>query len=471
MISEYVEAASSPAVQSKEQSGNEDPTVAAVAPVSSEERISSVDALRGVAVLGILLMNIQNFGLPFAAYMNPTAHGGDSGLNLAYWFANQIFFEGKMRTIFSMLFGAGVVLMTVRAEERGGRISVADIYYRRTLWLILFGALHAYFIWFGDILYGYGLIGLALFPLRKARPKFLLIAGVLLLLVTPVKAFFEMRPDIKLRDRGVAAARAEAAGQQLTDEQKADKKNWEEKEKQLKPDPARIKEDIDRQRGGYWSVFVWRAGLVAEIESSITYRYLLYDIGGMMMIGMALMMMGVFSAKRSNRFYLGLVLLGYVLGASINALAAWYLRKGQYVSLEAILAMRTVYDIGRLTVALGHVGLLMLIIKGGWLRWLTSRLAAAGQMALTNYLITSVICTLFFNGYGLGMFGRLQRYQLLYVVFGVWLAILIWSPIWLRHFRFGPMEWVWRSLTRWEKQPMKLKKIIEAPQPQTAVAG
>lgn len=464
MISEYAEATSLPV----EQTGSEDSKRAAVAPVTSEERISSVDALRGVAVLGILLMNIQNFGLPFAAYMNPTAHGGDGGLNLAYWFANLIFFEGKMRTIFSMLFGAGVVLMTVRAEERGGGISVADIYYRRTLWLILFGVLHAYFIWFGDILYGYGLIGLALFPLRKVKPKFLIIAGLLLLLVIPVKAFFEMRSDIKLRDRAVVAARAEAAGQQLTEAQKADKKSWEEKEKQMKPDPAKIKEDIDRQRGGYWSLFVWRAGLVSDIQSSITYRYLLYDVGGMMLIGMALMALGVFSAKRSNRFYLGLVMLGYVLGASVNALVAWYLRKGQYVALEAILAMRTAYDFGRLTVALGHVGLLMLIIKGGWLRWLTSRLAAAGQMALTNYLMTSVICTLFFNGYGLGMFGKLQRYQLLYVVFGVWLAILIWSPIWLRNFRYGPMEWVWRSLTRWERQPMKLKESVEAAEAQAA---
>lgn len=309
MISEYAEATSLP-VES-----NEDSKRAAVAPVAAEERISSVDALRGVAVLGILLINIQNFGLPFAAYMNPTAYGGDGGLNLAYWFANQIFFEGKMRAIFSMLFGAGVVLMTARAEERGGGIAVADIYYRRTLWLILFGVLHAYFIWFGDILYDYGLIGLALFPLRKTKPKFLLIAGVLLLLAVPVKSFFEIRSDIELRDRGVAAARAEAADQQLTDAQKDDKKKWEEKEKEMKPGPARIKEDIDRQRGGYWSLFAWRAGLVADIQSSITYRYLLYDVGGMMLIGMALMMLGVFSAKRSNGFYLKLVLLGYVFGA------------------------------------------------------------------------------------------------------------------------------------------------------------
>src|SRR6185436_17616666 len=110
-------------------------------------------------------------------------------------------------------------------------------------------------------------------------------------------------------------------------------------------------------------------------------------------------------------------------------------------------------------------GLLILMIKRGWLRWLTARLDAAGQMALTNYLMTSVLCVLFFDVFK--MFGRLQRYQLLYIVFGVWLLMLVWSPIWLRHFRFGPMEWVWRSLTRWERQPMRLKEKtgVAAPQP------
>jgi uncharacterized protein len=451
-------------VEDEEALERESSKPAATAPVSAQERISSVDALRGMAVLGILLMNILTFGQPMEAYMNPTVYGGDGGLNLAYWYANLIFFDGKMRTIFSMLFGAGVVLMTLRAEERGGGIGVADIYYRRTLWLILFGVLHAYFIWFGDILYLYGLIGLALFPLRKAKPSALLIAGLLLLLVIPVKSFFEVRSDMKLRERAAAATRLEAAGQQLTEPQKADKKSWEEKEKNFKPDPAKIKEDIERHRGGYWGLFVWRAGLVSKIESIWTYRGGIYDVGGMMLIGMALLMLGVFSAQRSDRFYWGLIALGYVFGATVNALVAWYFRKGQYVALEGMMALRTAYDLGRLTVALGHISVLMLLIKHGRLRSLTARLAAAGQMALTNYLMTSVLCVLFFDAFK--MYGRLQRYQLLYVVFGVWLLMLVWSPIWLRSFRFGPMEWVWRSLTRWERQPLRLKeKVVVEPQP------
>ena len=156
---------------------------AAFAPVTNRERIVSIDTLRGVALLGILLMNIVVFGLPENAYDDPTIAGGHTGLNLAFWYANQIFFEGKMRTLFSMLFGAGVVLLTLRAEERGGGLRARGIYYRRTLWLVVFGLLHAYFIWMGDILYYYGVVGLMLFPLRKLRPAALLAAGALLLMI------------------------------------------------------------------------------------------------------------------------------------------------------------------------------------------------------------------------------------------------------------------------------------------------
>ena len=184
---------------------------AAVAPVANRERIASIDALRGVALLGILLMNIIVFGLPMSAGNNPTSAGGHTSLNLAFWYISQIFFEGKMRALFSMLFGAGVTLFTLRAEERDGGLRVADIYYRRTLWLIVFGLLHAYFIWVGDILYAYGLVGLMLFPLRKVRPMALLVAGALLLMTAGGKMAWDNYTLIQIRDKALAADRVVAA--------------------------------------------------------------------------------------------------------------------------------------------------------------------------------------------------------------------------------------------------------------------
>src|SRR5258708_20530873 len=159
-----------------------------LAPVTGQERISSVDLARGFSLLGIVLMNIVSFGLPGQAYDDPTAAGGRTGWNLYIGATNYILFEGKMRAIFSMLFGAGIVIFTSRLEERGAGIRTADLYFRRMLWLLAFGMIHAYFFWVGDILYSYAVTGLLLFVFRKAPPKYLLIAGVIILgLVIPVE--------------------------------------------------------------------------------------------------------------------------------------------------------------------------------------------------------------------------------------------------------------------------------------------
>jgi len=118
----------------------------------------------------------------------------------------------------------------------------------------------------------------------------------------------------------------------------------------------------------------------------------------------------------------------------------------------------TVYDAGRLSIALGHVGLLMFLFKAGAMRFLFDRLGAIGQMAFSNYIFHSVVCSVFFTGIGFGMFGRLQRFELYYVVVAIWIFQMIVSPIWLRHYRYGPLEWCWRSLTYWKKQPMRLRQ-------------
>ncbi|MCI0661803.1 MAG: DUF418 domain-containing protein, partial [Acidobacteria bacterium] len=166
--------------------------------------------------------------------------------------------------------------------------------------------------------------------------------------------------------------------------------------------------------------------------------------------------LGIITAERDRKFYLLMILIGYGIGGTINAITGYYFAHSGFELGKESLAWILADEPGRLLVAGGHIGLVMLIVKSGWLKRLTSRLAAVGQMALTCYLATSLICTTIVEGYGFGLFAKLQRYQLLYLVFSVWLFLLIASPIWLRHFRFGPMEWVWRSLTYWRKQPMKI---------------
>lgn len=432
-----------------------EPAPEAVAPVSRTDRIQSVDVLRGVALLGILLLNILVFALPDMVGSNPTLLGKATERNVIVWFITTVLFEGKMRAIFSMLFGAGVYIFTARGEERRGGELVADIYYRRTLWLAAFGLAHGYFLWPGDILFSYGIFGLMLFPLRKKSPRFLVTAGVLLLLVTIP---FNLVSGHQLREMRARAEAAEAlakTGKPLTEEQKNDRKAWADRFKEMRPDPTAVQKEIDAHRAGYWAVFRHRAKEVARWNGNGMYRGGLFDIGSMMLIGMGLMKMGVFSATRSRRFYGLMALIGYGIGVPLTFWATNW-RLSHHFDPEASLLSFLPYGVGRLTVASGHIGLVMWVCQAGVLTWLTRPLAAVGQMALTNYLMHSVICTLIFNGYGLGQFGQLERYQIYYIVLGIWVLQLILSPLWLKRFRFGPMEWVWRSLTYWKPMQMAL---------------
>jgi uncharacterized protein len=182
-----------------------------------------------------------------------------------------------------------------------------------------------------------------------------------------------------------------------------------------------------------------------------------FDMWSMMFIGMGLLKLGVFSGERPARFYWGCILIGYGIGFPLNSYTAWLLIRSSFDPV-----MRnwtgTAYDVGRLSVALGHLGAIMLLCQKGWMRWLTGRLGAIGQTALSNYVFQSVVTAFIFTGYGFALYGRLERYQLYYVVAGIWVVQLIVWPIWVRHFRFGPLEWCWRSLTYWKKQPMRLAR-------------
>jgi uncharacterized protein len=410
--------------------------------------------IRGVAVLGILLMNIASFALPQQAYSDPTVAGGATGVNLAVWAINNMMFEGKMRAIFSILFGAGMVIFMSRGEKRGAGMIVSDVYHRRLLWLLAFGVLHAYFVWEGDILYWYALTGLLLHCFRNLTPKWLFVAGVLALAMMIPQNIMNSREIQTLRRKATTADLVARAGKQLTEEQVEDQKKWTEKLDELKPSQKAINKETEEHRGGYWKLFVSRAPVASRMESVVYYRYL-WDVVGMMLIGMGLFKLGYLSAARSYREYAVVACIGYGLGLPGSIVVARQMIRSGFEPSRVMLLDST-YDIRRLAMVLAHISVVMIVCKSGALSWLTSRLAAAGQMAFTNYLSTSIICTTVFNGYGFGLFGKLDRVHIYAVVLAVWTVQLLWSKPWLQHFRFGPFEWVWRSLTYWKRQPLRV---------------
>lgn len=423
---------------------------AALLPVDQDERIYSLDILRGIVLLGILLMNINLFGL---AKGDPSVAGGIQGLNLYTWMATNVFFEGTMRALFSLLFGVGMVVLTDRLEKQGGGIEVANIYFRRTLWLIFFGLVHAYLLlWYSEILFDYGLMGLLLFSFRHIAPTKLVFIASFLLICGTIWNYADHRSNIKLQQEITLARQYTSQEKVLTKELKAAYAKWEENE--YKHSVAYVNDYNDHMRKGYFQIVAFLAPVNFEDDTQWPYRFALWDAFSMMLLGIALFKWKVLTAEHSYKMYLWLIVMGYGIGLSLNYYELQVILQSQFSSLGFSQASLTHYW-SRLFSSIGHIGIIMIFCKLPVLRWLKTSLAAVGKMALTNYLMHSLICMIIFTGVGFGLFGRLQRYELYYVVLGIWLLQLILSPIWLSHFRFGPAEWVWRSLTYLKLQPMK----------------
>jgi uncharacterized protein len=436
---------------------------AAIAPVAKRDRISAVDSIRGFSLLGILLLNIVSFGQAHWAYENPHIIGGSNPLNIGTWAVMWILADGKMRAIFSMLFGAGTILLTSRAEERGGGLGIADIYTRRNMWLLLFGMLHCYLLWVGDILYWYALTGLVfLYPMRKMSAKALLITGTVLLLLSSPRGYFQSKEITDARQHYNQSIAAEKSGKKLTKEQEDAKKKWLDMQKDIAPDQKAIDEENKDVRGGFWQNVKLHAKIAPRMESLWYYSGGFLDVLSMMLLGMGLLKLGFLSAQRSYREYATIATAGYLIGIPINCYTVFTDIRDNFDPATMARAGLT-YDVERFAVAFAHISVIMILCKAGYMKWFTSRLAAVGQMALTNYLFDTVTCSVIFCGYGFGLFGKLERYQLYYVVAAIWAIEFIGSKIWLSHFRFGPAEWVWRSLTYWKRQPMRLREPAVAP--------
>jgi uncharacterized protein len=416
-------------------------------PVQPQERVAAVDVLRGVALMGILAMNIVAFAWPEASYDNPRAGNNKSTTDLVVWAFNHVVFDEKMMTIFSMLFGAGLVLMSGRSEARGAKL--AGVYYRRVFWLLVIGLIHAYFIWWGDILVLYASCGFLLYLFRRRQPRTLIATGLLCVLLPVILGTWflvlvRMSNEYYWGIRGTPRVILSTIGDPIN--------------RQMAPDPARAMSRFEKEelayRGSYWGIVRYRAPVLIKVQTLEFVFVTLYMVGGRMLIGMGLMKLGVFTGQKSRRLYLWMIGLGYGIGLPMVAYDTWLRISVDFHGAEMI-ASRIVWGyLSALAIAMGHIGLVMLIFQSGALQWLTRRLAAAGRMALSNYLMQSIICTTLFYGYGCCLFGTMNRLELWGVVLAIWVFQLATSIIWLNYFRYGPAEWVWRSLTYWKFQPM-----------------
>lgn len=426
-------------------------------PLDASKRIDSLDVIRGIALLGILLMNINGMGLPFA-YSDPTIAGGDDGLNLKVWIVNNMLFEGTMRGLFTLLFGAGVILLTGRLEKSGAGITTADIYYRRILWLLFFGIINVYILlWHGDILYPYAIFGLMLFPFRNASVRKLFVMAGILISIGVIWDIADYHSKLNLQKEVIEIQAIKHHDAELTKSQEDKIKEWD--KFTIKHTQEEVNELIVKMHQSYFSVLFEKVKGNQFMQTWLPYRLWVWDILSFMLIGMAFYKLRIFHGERSNRFYLFMILLAYPVGLFINFYETRMLLENNFAALTILQADQT-YQIGRLFTTMGHVGLFMLFIKSGIFNFLQKSLAAVGKLALTNYLMHSIVTSIIFYGDGFSLYGRLQRYELYYIVAALWIFQLIVSPIWLRYFQYGPAEWIWRSLTYQKRQRFLVRQPV-----------
>lgn len=406
-------------------------TTIPVAPTSRGDRFHSLDLIRGIAVAGILIMNIYAFANIFAYYLNPYALSEPSALDLATWAFTHILADQKFYTLFSMLFGAGIMLMAERARDK--QVSAAKIHYKRIFWLLVFGVIHAIFIWYGDILVTYAIAGLwvYLFALRTEPRTKVIVGSILIAIILIVMALFAL------------------SAEQLPDKDKVDMIDM------LTPSPELIQQETQPYTSSYSAQLEHRLDFFLTNLPMSAFFFGFFRIGGSMLLGMALYQYGVLTAQRSRSFYLKLAATGLIIGLSLTLYDTYALLKNEFDFSTAMLSFMALNSLASLFMALGYIGVFCLWVKSNLWQGFRSRLEAVGQMAFSNYISQSLICTTLFYSHGFGLFAQLSRFELLVIVAIIFMFQLLWSPWWLKRFKFGPLEWLWRSLSYGQLQPFK----------------
>jgi len=402
-------------------------------------RFKSLDALRGFAVMGILLMNIIGFSMPMASYVNPAAWGGAEGMDFWAWAVAFVVIDGEMRGLFSLLFGASMLLVVERAEDKGE--DPTSVHLWRMGWLFLFGLLHFGFIWAGDILALYALCGAFALSLRALSVRGLLWMGSAFMLLNMLLWAMTLLSvhDARFAAHAIgASAKTQAEFTAILAELGASGGDG-------------VRQDIALHLGSYGGLIESR---LSDVLGGLIGQLFAYgpETIGLMAWGMALYKSGALTEEWRPDRYLKAAALAFAVGVPLSLLLVWAAASSGFDPL----VMTDIFYVGslppRMAMMLGHTMLLLWLIgkmKDGPL----DRIAATGRAAFSNYIATSIVMTTIFYGYGLGLYGGVPRAAVYLFVPPMWLLMFLWSKPWLRRFQYGPLEWLWRSLARGKRQP------------------
>lgn len=405
---------------------------------SLQERIPSLDFLRGIAVLGILLINIESF-----AYPNPWSswqYGYENRIDHQVRFWVYFLTQGKFYTMFALLFGVGFVVFLDRVQRKVEGLNVLDIYARRIFWLFIMGVIHSCFIWDGDILYHYAICGLLLLPFRSMKSRSIVFALFLLLAIPLFKSYQNVS-----KRRDTFQKYSQAASQSSEERSAAEEKTVKNWENRYAEKTFEYKE-VEAPRRTYWEgvEHSFKEGQV--LEGAFYYDSIIFSSLIVMLVGMLFYRSGIFSDYSAWRFYWPISIGVLILGLAINAYRYYH---WTYLDHEPILEFWKgwSFTFPKEILGIGYIlilnGVYQKFLKTWKLEWLT----AIGRTALSNYIVQSLIQGLLFYGYGFGLHNEFSRVELLGFVIGIWILQIILAQVWLRFYTQGPLEKIWRKLT------------------------
>ena len=409
-------------------------------PVSGADRIVSLDFIRGIAILGILFANITAFGQPFTAYYWPPAiTGGANAVDNTWWLFQFVFIDGKFRGLFTLLFGAGLYLFMEKAWARG---SSRWLQARRLAWLLLFGLIHFFLIWMGDILTLYAVWGIVALSLLKLKRKTQLVAGITILSFGTLLITLMMGSQF-------AAANIESVRAQLTPEQSQQIATVEERTFKDVQEELAIYRD-----GSYGDIVAHQLGEAGQMFQTVLFVGPVETLG-LILIGISLFRYGLFSGGLDRRKMISWGWTGVISGCVLATLMGLWPYASGFPFFTTMFVFNGLGQLPHLITVLGLVSLLAAWAPSAAQTPLGQRFVAAGRMAFSNYLGTSILMIFVFHGWALGLYGQFHRLALFGVVAVVWMLMLFWSKWWLARFRYGPLEWCWRCLTYWTLFPIK----------------
>lgn len=407
-----------------------------------------------MAVLGIFTMNIWDMAYPEDLVLN--YHVTDPNFGWNYWTGITIetLFSGKLRGIFTLLFGVSAVILMASSPRAGGPSSNM-LYFGRLGWLMIIGLIHAYFfLWWGEVVFKYAVLGILLFAFRDASYTVLMAAAAICIAVLTIQPIVEYRQIANLQQMYDVAQTRLDSGQQLTAEEEETIDLWLESQEDMQPFYDEIEDEVQVKNSGYFQIFKYNAERAFEEQTAIFLKEDLWDMLPYMLLGMMLFRMGYFDDRVKQSVHLAVAFFGVGIGLSVHT----WLNLGMYGTYPDPVSSRfylIFFDLGRLPFVLGYISLFILVFRVETLSRISDWMVSVGKMALSNYFIQSVIGAFLLYGFGFALFNQLDRLQLLLIFVIASIFQIIFSVQWMERCYCGPVEWIWRSLSFWKVQPLR----------------